>query len=177
MYQKLLLIVKKVVSFFKPKNLSQNISDNHQTKMTSEPFLPDTTTLEQTMFMLQRIRTVFDFTPPIPLITEMRIINRGLSQTYHTANIYDKKIMASEITDTVRKFSYILPEIDFLLTKIENISAHKSLTDDTESIKKQIIDALEKVSYDENALNISKDNHYLLEDKKNYYISFDDTKK
>jgi hypothetical protein len=174
MYHKLSLIIKKIKLFFK-NILSKKISYYHRITPKSDSHLPDTTSLEQTMFMFQRIRVVFDFAPPIPLIAEMRIINRGLAKTYETCPSQEKDIIKSEIIDTVKKFSYILPEIDFLLTTIENMPAHKIIAGETEDIKQKIIIALEKISDDTDNTTYQL-NYPCLDKKKNYYLFYDDKK-
>lgn len=177
MYSKLLSFFKQILSYFKQSAVT-NKDDNEShilPKVLTDSSLPDVTTMEQTMFMFQRIRTVFDFAPPIPLISEMRIINRGLLPTYRTASSEDKSAIAHEINSTIHKFSHILPELDFLLSKIENVPIQKVQAGETEIIKKEIISALERVSYDKNALGFDNNNYSL--DKKNHYITFDNNNK
>ncbi len=141
--------------------------------------LPDLTTIERTMFMLERVRSVFDFAPPISLIPEMRIINKGLSYLYHapykSISMDDKNNISKEVTQTVQKFSYILPEIEFLLTKIENLSVNHSNVEQAEDIKNKIIFALEKVSYEKNSLT-SPDYSPVVDNQINYHISFNKNK-
>jgi hypothetical protein len=179
MYRKLFVIIKKIISPFYSNIASQVPQKNITNNPVSDANLPDIATLEQTMFMLERIRLVFDFAPPIPLISEMRIINRGLSFAYQTPSTHhsseEKAVITSEITQTVHKFAHILPEIDFLLTKIENLSTTQASNKEAEEIKKEIIFSLEKVSYDKDALRLADYPHDVNNEKK-YYITFDSDK-
>lgn len=166
-------IIKRLLFFKKNNNHNtpaQHYNQSNTNDKVIEHSLPDVATLEHTMFMFQRVRSVFNFSSKISLIPEMRVINKGLSYLYNpprTHLLHDKNSVSQEVTDIVQKFSYILPEIEFLLTKIENLSVNNTDHDEAEALKKQIIFALEKVSYEKNSL------YYLGQDNsENYRITF-----
>ena len=179
MYHKLFVPIKKILSLFYSNIASETALENTVKNSVPDVKLPDIATLEQTMFMLERIRLVFDFAPPIPLISEMRIINRGLSFAYQTPStshsVEEKAVITSEIRQTVQKFIHILPEIDFLLTKIENLSVVQGHNKEAEDIKKEIIFSLEKVSYDKDAL-LAVDYPNDITNEQKYSITFDSDK-
>ena len=173
--------LKKVLSLFKKNHTLEEKPKNPIVINKDLPAqdLPDVSTLEQTMFMLQRVRTVFDFSPPIPLIAEMRILNKGLSYAYQSPRTQpsseDKNSISVEVTQTVQKFSHILPDIELLLTKIETLPVNDEGNQEAEEIKKKIVYALEKVSYEKNSLtsiSYNKNDNITV----NYDISFDDNK-
>ncbi len=174
-------IIKKLLFLKKNNNLNtsaQKYNQNNPNALITAYSLPDVATLEHTMFMFQRVRSVFNFSSQISLIPEMRIINKGLSYLYNTPRTYllpDKNAVSQEVTNIVQKFSYILPEIEFLLTKIENLSVNDTHHEETEALKNQIIFALEKVSYEKNSL-ISVSPKYCLgqDNSENYHITFSD---
>jgi hypothetical protein len=173
-------VIKKLL--FLKKNNNQTLIEkcNQSTfnNSVTEHSLPDIETLEHTMFMFQRVRSAFNFSPKISLIPEMRIINKGLSYLYNTPRTHllpNKNAVSQEVTNIVQKFSYILPEIDFLLTKIENLSVNDTQHEQAEALKEQIIFALEKISYEKNSL-ISLSPKYCLgqDNSENYHIIFSD---
>jgi vacuolar-type H+-ATPase subunit I/STV1 len=99
--------------------------------------------MEKTMFLLGKVHSVFDFAPPIPLVPEIRILNKALSYHYNftNTNVEDAKKTTERVIQTVNKFSYILPEIDLLLNRMESTN----LDIDKQELKKEIIASLEKV--------------------------------
>ncbi len=174
-------IIKKLLFFKKNNNHNtpvQKYNQSNPNDLIIEHSLPDVATLEHTMFMFQRVRSVFNFSPQISLIPEMRVINKGLAYLYNPPRTHllpDKNAVSQEVTNIVQKFSYILPEIEFLLTKIENLSVNDTHHEEAEALKKQIIFALEKVSYEKNSL-ISVSPKYCLgqDNSENYHITFSD---
>lgn len=134
----------------------QDFADDTDFIPQEVPKIPDSSTLEQTVYMLERVRTVFDYAPPIPLVSDMRIINKGLSCLYYTPKISyqldDKNVIVDQVNHSVQKFSQILPEVDLLLNELENLPHSQAYKDRAEEIKQEIICSLEKVSYDANAM-------------------------
>lgn len=170
-------IIKRILSFFKKNNHQKPlIKSPHQSGNNNsvELHLPDVAVLEHTMFMLQRVRSAFNFSSDISLIPEMRIINKGLSYLYNTPKAQlsdDKKAISQEVTYVVQKFSYILPEIECLLSKIENLTTHQADNEQAEALKEQIVFALEKVSYEKNSLISENTEYSSLDENKNYHIA------